>query len=160
MTPLAISPTAYPHAGTRENLIYYFQRIKSSFDTQKLKVVAAAVCFVLVVTLLSSEAEKLAGDGETVEAREMASSSDSLRRGKVVPDVIDPFTPSAHLKVKYGKNKVKNGEEFTPLETKSSPVVEISPKSAMSKGPYILVQSLPPALECDIEKQTLSSHCF
>ena len=111
----------------------------------------------LVVTLFSSEAGKFAGDGKTEEAREMAPSIDSLRRGRVIPDVIDPFTPSADLKVKYGHKKVKDGAEFTPSEAKSSPAVEISPKSKHSNGRYILVWPLPFTVECDSEKQAVSS---
>lgn len=110
--------------------------------TRKYKAIVAAVVLVLVFTFLFRKAGKVACECQSVEAKEMGSSTKSLRSGKVIGDVIDPFTPSANLKVTYGTKKVKNGAEFTPLETKSAPVVEIKPKSTACKGKYILVQWL------------------
>lgn len=56
----------------------------------------------------------------------MAKFSDPLVLGRVVGDVVDPFTPSVKFTVTYNSNKkVYNGHEFFPSSVTIKPKVEI-----------------------------------
>ncbi|GMH11126.1 hypothetical protein Nepgr_012967 [Nepenthes gracilis] len=56
----------------------------------------------------------------------MAKLSDSLTIGRVIGDVIDPFTPTVKMSVTYNSNKqVYNGHEFFPSAVTLKPRVEV-----------------------------------
>lgn len=52
-------------------------------------------------------------------------SRDPLVVGKIVGDVLDPFTRTTSLKVTYGSRDVTNGKEFKPSQVINQPKVEI-----------------------------------
>eukprot|EP00897_Mesotaenium_endlicherianum_P002408 jgi/Mesen1/2195/ME000152S01284 len=51
---------------------------------------------------------------------------DALVLGKVIGDVVDPFTPTLDVKVKYETKTVTNGAELKPSMAKEAPIVELS----------------------------------
>ncbi|XP_074310649.1 protein VERNALIZATION 3-like isoform X2 [Silene latifolia] len=53
-------------------------------------------------------------------------SRDPLVVGRVIGDVLDPFTRSVNLTVNYASKDVSNGCEFKPSQVVSQPRVEIS----------------------------------
>lgn len=50
---------------------------------------------------------------------------DPLLVGRVIGDVLDPFTRSISLRVSYGNRDVTNGSEFKPSAVVSQPRAEI-----------------------------------
>nr|ACX34060.1 FT-like protein 1F [Platanus x hispanica]ACX34078.1 FT-like protein 2F [Platanus x hispanica]ACX34088.1 FT-like protein 2Q [Platanus x hispanica] len=50
---------------------------------------------------------------------------DPLVVGRVIGDVLDPFTSSISLRVTYGNREVSNGCEFRPSAVVNQPRVEI-----------------------------------
>jgi len=52
-------------------------------------------------------------------------SRDSLIVGRVVGDVLDPFTKTTDLTVTYGSRDVTNGREFKPSQVVNQPKVEV-----------------------------------
>lgn len=50
---------------------------------------------------------------------------DPLVVGRVIGDVLDPFTRSISLRVTYNNREVNNGCEFRPSQVVSQPRVEI-----------------------------------
>ncbi|KAH7658142.1 Phosphatidylethanolamine-binding protein [Dioscorea alata] len=55
----------------------------------------------------------------------MRGERDPLVLGRVIGDVIDPFTRSVSLQVKFGSKDVTNGREFKPSQVVNQPRVEI-----------------------------------
>jgi len=55
----------------------------------------------------------------------MARESDPLVVGRVVGDVLDPFTRSIPLTIIYSSREVINGREFKPSQVANQPRVEI-----------------------------------
>ncbi|KAJ8460161.1 hypothetical protein OPV22_033087 [Ensete ventricosum] len=51
--------------------------------------------------------------------------TDPLRVGRVVGDVLDPFTKSVAMAVRYNSRDVTNGREFKPSQVANQPNVEI-----------------------------------
>lgn len=51
--------------------------------------------------------------------------SDPLRLGRVVGDVIDPFTRRVTLRTAYSCRDVANGREFKPSQVVLQPRIEI-----------------------------------
>ncbi|KAF4376819.1 hypothetical protein F8388_025690 [Cannabis sativa] len=52
-------------------------------------------------------------------------SRDSLVVGRVIGDVLDPFTRSVPMRVYYGNREVNNGYEFKPSQLLNQPRVHI-----------------------------------
>lgn len=50
---------------------------------------------------------------------------DPLLVGRVIGDVLDPFTRSISLRVSYGNKEVINGSEFKPSAVVTQPRAEI-----------------------------------
>lgn len=55
----------------------------------------------------------------------MNSERDPLVVGRVIGDVLDPFTRSVTLRVTYGSKGVANGREFKPSQVVNQPRVEV-----------------------------------
>eukprot|EP00850_Spirogloea_muscicola_P001410 SM000005S17207 [mRNA] locus=s5:790799:791982:+ [translate_table: standard] len=70
-------------------------------------------------------------------------SIDPLVMGRVVGDVLDPFSPSVELKVSYGPKQVNNGVELKPSQTPDAPRVDIGRQ--LDNALYTLVMVDPDA---------------
>ena len=70
------------------------------------------------------------------------SSVDPLIVGRVIGDVVDLFTPSVTMNVKYGSKNISNGCEIKPSMTAEPPKITISGKS---DALYTLVMTDPDA---------------
>ncbi|RRT36126.1 hypothetical protein BHM03_00054015 [Ensete ventricosum] len=55
----------------------------------------------------------------------MSRESDPLVVGRVVGDVLNPFTRSVALSVRYGSREVANGREFRPSQVVNQPRVDV-----------------------------------
>ncbi|RRT32182.1 hypothetical protein B296_00052021 [Ensete ventricosum] len=55
----------------------------------------------------------------------MSRETDPLRVARVVGDVLDPFTKSVAMTVRYNTGEVTNGREFKPSQVTNQPNVEI-----------------------------------
>ncbi|EXB38458.1 hypothetical protein L484_022359 [Morus notabilis] len=51
--------------------------------------------------------------------------SDPLVLGRVIGDVVDPFSPSLRISVTYSNKKVYNGHELLPSSVTTKPKVEV-----------------------------------
>ncbi|CAL9085621.1 unnamed protein product [Musa textilis] len=55
----------------------------------------------------------------------MSRETDPLRVGRVVGDVLDPFTKTVAITVRYNSREVTNGREFKPSQVANQPKVEV-----------------------------------
>ena len=72
----------------------------------------------------------------------MAEAPEILVAGKVIGDVLEPFTPEAELTVQYGSETVSNGCEIKPLEAKNRPRLQVTSHNPRPDDLYTLVSVL------------------
>eukprot|EP00271_Cylindrocystis_brebissonii_P000384 TRINITY_DN10477_c0_g1_i1.p1 TRINITY_DN10477_c0_g1~~TRINITY_DN10477_c0_g1_i1.p1 ORF type:complete len:259 (-),score=41.92 TRINITY_DN10477_c0_g1_i1:677-1453(-) len=70
--------------------------------------------------LLQAQKSAEYNNSEAMMAK-LSKSTEVLALGKVIGDVIDTFTPTVDLQIKYGDKRVTNGFELKPNETASPP---------------------------------------
>ncbi|XP_078437470.1 protein MOTHER of FT and TFL1 homolog 1-like [Wolffia australiana] len=61
-----------------------------------------------------------------------SSSNRQLVKGRVIPDVLDLFVPTAKLKINYGRTRVVNGLLISPSAAAKAPSFEILARSRRS----------------------------
>lgn len=81
--------------------------------------------------------------------------SGALLQARVIPDVLDAFSSSFDIKVKYSDAAVQNGDELKPSDAASPPLIEIAGKNEEDLYTLIMVDPDAPSPSNPVAKEWL-----